>query len=140
MSALGLKVRELREARGWTQLELALLVDMSMTAIRAIETRDSNPNLDTLRKLTSVFDVGYDELINESDPKAVRAGLEKQIKAAGVEAARGSEAALVEQKRLIRQLARLEGEQRTSRVQRAQGQGQLFEPSARRTGGGKRRR
>jgi len=114
MSALGLKVRELRVARGMTQIDLAVALDMSHTAVRAIEARGQEPGLRTLRKLRSLFGVTYDELINESDFVATIEALQEMIISTGVAAARGSTAAAVEQTRLIRQLQMLETDNRAA--------------------------
>ncbi len=56
---LPFQVRALREARGWTQSQLAEKAGMAQPRISAIETPGKGKfNLDTLLRLASAFDVG----------------------------------------------------------------------------------
>ncbi|MFI7528189.1 multiprotein-bridging factor 1 family protein [Nocardia salmonicida] len=54
---LGEKVREAREARGWTQTELAKRAGMKQNAISRFEAGDGVPTLQTLDRLVSALDV-----------------------------------------------------------------------------------
>lgn len=54
-------VRREREARNWTQKELAREADLSRSAVQKIETGERKPNLATAKKLARVFGVNIDE-------------------------------------------------------------------------------
>jgi putative transcriptional regulator len=49
------RVRELREARGWSQAELGERLDVSRQTINAIETGKYDPSLPLAFKLARVF-------------------------------------------------------------------------------------
>lgn len=54
---VGKKVREAREARGWTQTELANRAGMKQHAISRFEAGDSVPTLQTLDRIAVALDV-----------------------------------------------------------------------------------
>ena len=54
-------VRREREARNWTQKELAREAGLSRSAVQKIETGERKPNLATANKLARVFGVSLDE-------------------------------------------------------------------------------
>ena len=54
-------VRREREARNWTQKELAREADLSRSAVQKIETGERKPNLATAKKLARVFGMSIDE-------------------------------------------------------------------------------
>ena len=54
-------VRREREARNWTQKELAREADLSRSAVQKIETGERKPNLATAKKLARVFGISIDE-------------------------------------------------------------------------------
>ncbi|MGN6216802.1 MAG: helix-turn-helix domain-containing protein [Solirubrobacterales bacterium] len=55
-------LREVRETRGMTQTELALMTELHRTQISLLERGKRMPRLDTLVKLTSVLGCSVDEL------------------------------------------------------------------------------
>jgi transcriptional regulator with XRE-family HTH domain len=59
----GVKIKRLREARGWTQEELADKVKVSRVTIARIEIGYSRPSLALLERLARVFKVKVTELL-----------------------------------------------------------------------------
>ncbi len=60
---LGRRIRELREARGWTQAELAVLMERTQTALSYWEAGRRAPGLDDILDLARVFDVDTSDLL-----------------------------------------------------------------------------
>lgn len=56
------RLRELRTARNWSQVELGGRVGVSRQAIIAIETARFDPSLPLAFKLARLFDVSIEEL------------------------------------------------------------------------------
>ena len=63
---IGEKLKELRQGKGMTQKELADLLVMSPQAISRWENNEVEPSIETLNKLTEIFDVSMDELFGKS--------------------------------------------------------------------------
>jgi len=61
-------VRQLREARGLTQKDLSLHVDVSRQAINAIETGKYDPSIRLAFALARFFDITVEELFQEEQP------------------------------------------------------------------------
>lgn len=59
-------IRQLREERGWTQLELATRLGVTTATVYNWERRHHEPRGTQLRALASIFDVSMDELDFES--------------------------------------------------------------------------
>jgi XRE family transcriptional regulator, regulator of sulfur utilization len=59
----GMKIKELREARGWTQETLARKARVSRVTIGRIEIGHSRPSLDLVERLAKVFKVKVSELL-----------------------------------------------------------------------------
>jgi transcriptional regulator with XRE-family HTH domain len=59
----GMKLKKLRQARGWTQEQLAKKVDVSRVTIGRIEIGHSRPSLDLLERLAKLFKVKVTELL-----------------------------------------------------------------------------
>ena len=62
--ALGLRVRKLREARDWSQQELADECDLSKKTIQRIELAKQNTKLETLMVLAETFRIPLKELMD----------------------------------------------------------------------------
>jgi transcriptional regulator with XRE-family HTH domain len=62
--AMGLRIRELRMEKGWSQQELAYRVGMEKSNLSVIETGKSNPQLLTLAKIASALEVQPFSLIH----------------------------------------------------------------------------
>ena len=56
------RVKELRDARGWTQQQLATAVGVSRQSINSIERNRYVPSLDLALKFARVFAVSTDEI------------------------------------------------------------------------------
>ena len=56
------RVKELRDARGWTQQQLATTVGVSRQSINSIERNRYVPSLDLALKFARVFAVSTDEI------------------------------------------------------------------------------
>jgi transcriptional regulator with XRE-family HTH domain len=73
MSPLRLRVAELRDAKGWTQAELAEKAGVSRATVNRIES-DTNRRIDfdVLEKLAGAFGVEAGRLIVEDSPRSRR--------------------------------------------------------------------
>jgi len=68
MEAFADRLRELREARGLTQVRLAELLDTSPRVYNRWETGAALPRLDTLVQLADLLEVSLDELVGRTEP------------------------------------------------------------------------
>ena len=59
---LGQKIKRMRLAKGYTQEQLAELIDISQKALSSIETGENFVKAETLDKILSVFEVSSGEL------------------------------------------------------------------------------
>src|ERR1700683_5346988 len=60
-NGLAYQLRALREGRGWSQGQLAALVDMPQTAISRLESSNyGKPTLTTLKRMAKVYDVALE--------------------------------------------------------------------------------
>lgn len=64
---VGVKIRELREAKGMTQSDLAEQLDVSKSTISMYERGAREPDLETLKNLSVVFNVFPTVFFIESD-------------------------------------------------------------------------
>jgi len=62
---LGLKIKELREAKGMDQKAFAFECEIGRTQIYMIENGKTNPRLLTLMKIAKALDVSVDELVKD---------------------------------------------------------------------------
>ena len=67
---LGKRIRELRKAKGISQLDLAFDMDMSMNTISYIELGKISPKIDTLQKIAEKLDISMVELFEFSEIQA----------------------------------------------------------------------
>ena len=63
MSDFAKNLRQFRKEKGYTQIELAKLINYGYTAIANYESTRNEPSLDTLIELARILDVTTDELI-----------------------------------------------------------------------------
>ena len=62
---LNLKIERIK--KGWTQSTLAEKVNVNTFTISRYETGESNPPIETLKKLSEVLGVSIDYLLKEGD-------------------------------------------------------------------------
>ena len=65
-------IRQLRQAKGWTQLKLANEVGVTPSTIYNWETGRSEPKVTQLREVARIFGVSSDTIELERDPGQVR--------------------------------------------------------------------
>lgn len=63
------RVRELREARGWTQQELATAVGVSRQSINSIERNRYVPSLELALTFSRVFGLATDRIFKLEKPR-----------------------------------------------------------------------
>ena len=61
------KIKKLRKDRGWSQGELSKRLNVHAGHISRLETARYQPSLELLRKLSAVFEVTADYLLNDSE-------------------------------------------------------------------------
>ncbi len=59
--AFGKEVKRKRKAKGWTQEQLAQLVDLTPRSIMYIEKRSQHTSLDVFYRIATVLDISVDE-------------------------------------------------------------------------------
>jgi transcriptional regulator with XRE-family HTH domain len=62
MSTVGERIREVREARGWTQEELAEAAKISKSFLSEVETKGKNISLDLLLRVATALDASVEYL------------------------------------------------------------------------------
>ena len=62
--AMGMRIRELRMEKGWSQQDLAYRIGMEKSNLSVIETGKSNPQLLTLAKIAAALEVQPFDLIH----------------------------------------------------------------------------
>lgn len=76
------RLRSLREKKGITQAELGRLFNLSKQAISSYERRESQPDVETLRRLADYFQCSVDYLLGRTDdptpPEKREAAVEDQ--------------------------------------------------------------
>ncbi|MBQ8432171.1 MAG: helix-turn-helix transcriptional regulator [Clostridia bacterium] len=68
--SLGGNIYKLRALKGWSQTELAEVLEVSRQSVSKWENNTAIPDLDKLIKMRLLFDVTLDELVFEDCPKA----------------------------------------------------------------------
>jgi transcriptional regulator with XRE-family HTH domain len=68
---LGKRIKKLREAKGWTQLELAIKAGLSPSNLAAVEQGQiADPRTSTTTAIASALGVDVAELLREDRPPA----------------------------------------------------------------------
>ena len=62
---LSRKITILRKRRGWSQEQLSLKLEVSRQAVYKWEAGISQPEIDKLKKMAKLFEVSFDELLND---------------------------------------------------------------------------
>lgn len=68
--SIGRRIREVRQARGWTQDQLAVAVDVSRSAVAQWETGRAGQLTANLTRIAAVLDVGVEFLMHGSHRQA----------------------------------------------------------------------
>lgn len=63
----GNRLKELRKAKGLTQIEISKDINFSQSAITAYENGKREPNFEVLQKLATYFNVSTDYLLGKTD-------------------------------------------------------------------------
>ncbi len=61
--AFGLRLRQLRKAKGWSLLELSVRADVNHNYLSDIENGRRNPTLNVLHRLSLGFDISLSSLL-----------------------------------------------------------------------------
>lgn len=64
MSELGKRIQKQRKLIGLTQAQLAAKINISHTQLTRYESKDVQPPADVLKRLSEIFDVSIDYLVN----------------------------------------------------------------------------
>lgn len=71
VGGLGQRIRALREARGWSQVDLAFASRLAPTTIHKIEVgKTTSPRIDALQGIAAAFDISLEDLVGVA-PHAV---------------------------------------------------------------------
>ena len=62
---LGEKIKKYREAKKITQAEIAELLGVSPATVSKYEAGTLEPNIESIKKLSELFDVSIDELLKD---------------------------------------------------------------------------
>jgi transcriptional regulator with XRE-family HTH domain len=71
LAEIGSRIAAARQARGWTQGELAAQIGVSRSAVAQWETGRAGQVTANLARIAAVLDVGVEQLIHGSDKRAV---------------------------------------------------------------------
>lgn len=72
----GSRIKQLRERKGWTQLDLALKVGMNNSVLSRIEANKRPVEAQELKKFADEFGVSTDYLLDKNNKSIVNEGLE----------------------------------------------------------------
>lgn len=75
----GEKLKKYRLKKHLSQMELAEKIDLQTSSISHLENGTHSPSLETLLRLSSVLDVGIDEMLYDSLPAIREHHLDKDI-------------------------------------------------------------
>ena len=64
--SLNVKLRRLRQSKGWSQQDVAHMINVSQPAYNKWETSQTKPSIDNLAKLVQLFEIDIYELIENS--------------------------------------------------------------------------
>ena len=80
--SFGENLTNLRRQKGWSQDDLANNLDLSRQAISKWENETSKPDIDNIKKISKIFSIKIDDLINNElpDDKAVKFDVKKEEK------------------------------------------------------------
>lgn len=93
------KIRKIREAKDWSQEQMAEKLDMSLNGYAKIERGESKIYLDKLEQIAQVFDIDVVELM-QSDGKNICFQIESPLGSGSVYQGGGETQLLIEVERL----------------------------------------
>ena len=64
MNSFGKNIRKYRKLKGLSQQELGALLGFSTRTVSDWECNNTEPNVETIRKLVKVLDIAYEELFD----------------------------------------------------------------------------
>ena len=86
---LGQRIKDLRKLRGYTQEQLAEIIDINPKYLSSVERGEENPTLDLFLRLVQGLEVELLDLFRfvheETNPKALRKSLDQLLSSANVE-------------------------------------------------------
>lgn len=77
---LGLKIRDLRKAKGFTQEKLAELSGLDNTYIGAIERGQRNPSIESAQSIAKALNMSLKDLFDDKTPKTKETTKTKEIR------------------------------------------------------------
>lgn len=72
-----LRIKELRDEKNISQLELAKKLNLTQQSISLYEKGDREPSIDVLKSIANFFNVSLDYLLGKSDVRNVNDDIEK---------------------------------------------------------------
>ena len=73
---VGLRIRWLRHAQGWTLQETGERIDIDYKYLQKLESGYANPTVETLAKIARGFAIGLPDLFRSDEPPEGRRGIE----------------------------------------------------------------
>lgn len=67
--SIGSRIKEQRKKLGLTQHELALKIGLSLDMVKKLEIDKANPSIETLEKLSDLFNCSTDYLLERNNPE-----------------------------------------------------------------------
>ena len=64
MNSFGKNIRKYRKLKGLSQQELGVLLGFSTRTVSDWECNNTEPNIETIRKLVKVLDIAYEDLFD----------------------------------------------------------------------------
>lgn len=66
--SIAAKLQKLRNSKNWSQMDVALQLDISQAAYNKWESGKANPTMENLKKISEIFEVDFYGLLNEMIP------------------------------------------------------------------------
>ena len=71
MLEIGKKIKTLRQTKGWSQAEIAEMLNISVPAFSKIETDITDINVSRLKQIADIFGVTLSEMVSTSETENV---------------------------------------------------------------------
>ena len=79
-----MRIKEKREEKGMTQLELTKMINVAQNTVSQWETGEREPRIDMLKRLADIFGCTVDELIEEDRVKHMNGARPREVDSARV--------------------------------------------------------